>query len=432
MLGLFACIGILVGGCIGSAIFSLSGQTILYAGPASILSWIIAAFILALYGMQVCELAVRYPESGGVFVFPEKAIGGKKGAFWGFISAWGYIVSNFIAVSFSAIYVSVFLGQGFPVLEKYQVVLAVSAVALCLILNLVKITDAGKFNSVLVLALVVAMVVYVGFSLFGGGFDISNFENFFTTGMGTKGMFKSIPVASVAYGACLSISYMVSEVKNPNKTIPRSLLIGLGIVMILYTLMLVATIGTFDYDLFEQMPFLVYVPQFGSILFGGLSAYPWMAKVVALAAFVALITTMLVLMALTSRAIQAVSKSGLLPSFLKKENKNKVPLYATILCAVFSALLSCRPDWTETLVGLGSLFSVFSMVITCSSLIISRRKTKLKEEQYKAPLGNFAPVFTVIAMSLCYIIGSISKQVVIFTLIIYALALITYFTRRKK
>lgn len=101
-LGLVACIAILTGGCIGSAIFSLSGMTMYYAGPAAIITWIVAAIILGCYGVQVAELSVRYPHSGGVYVFPAKSLG----KFWGYLAAWGYIISNFIAVAFSAIYVA--------------------------------------------------------------------------------------------------------------------------------------------------------------------------------------------------------------------------------------------------------------------------------------------------------------------------------------
>ena len=155
-LGLTACVGIVVGGCIGSAIFSLSGLTMYYAGASSIISWILSGIILCMYGMQVCELAVRYPKSGGIFVFPQKVFGEKnqkRGDFWGFVSAWGYIVSNFIAIAFSAIYVATYLGVSFESLASLQVPLAIVSVAICMVLNLMRITDAGKFNNLLVVAL---------------------------------------------------------------------------------------------------------------------------------------------------------------------------------------------------------------------------------------------------------------------------------------
>lgn len=441
-LGLLPCIAIIVGGCIGSAIFSLSGQTIFYAGPAAIVSWVVAGLILALYGMQVCELAVRYPQSGGIFVFPQKAFGGKKGDFWGFVSAWGYIISNVIAIAFSAITIGNFMGNGFSALggNGWKIAMAVIGTFICVGLNLMKITDAGKFNNVLVGGLIIAMLIFGCYAFFGkrpdgtAAFTAAYFQNFFSTGMGVKGMFRAIPVASCAYGACVAISFMVSEVKDPNRTIPRSLLIGLIVVIALYLVMVIATVGTCGYFLFATpgLEFLQFAPQFGSILMDGLVAYPWLAKLIALTALVALLTTMLVVMALNARAIQAVAASGYMPKSFAKENKNGVPAIATIVCGIPAALLCLQPDWVSTLVGLGAFFSVVSMAITCISLIVARKKTTLAAEEYHCPGGNATPIATIVVLGACYLIGSVTGAVALFTVIIYAIGLAIYAVASKK
>lgn len=444
-LGLLPCIGIIVGGCIGSAIFSLSGQTIAMAGPASIVSWAIAALVLALYGMQVCELAVRYPQSGGIFVFPQKAISGRQGNFWALISAWGYIVSNIIAVAFSAVTIGNFMTYGFGLTADplftflginftWTVVLALLATIFCIILNLMKITDAGKFNNLLVGALVVAMLIFIGFAFFGkrpdgtAAFTGAYFQNFFSTGMGVKGMFRAIPIAAVAYGSCVAISFMVGEVKNPNKTIPASLSIGLIIVMVLYLLMVTATVATCGFFLFEAAPFLQFAPQFGSILMDALVAYPWLAKLIALAALVALVTTMLVVLALNARAMQAVAGSKYLPKCFASENKNNVPGVATWVCGGIALLLCLCPAYTNSvLVNVGALFNVVSMAITCVALMIARKKTTLSADQYRAPLGNFAPIFTIVVLTVCYVIGGITTGAIITTVIVYAVAVADFY-----
>lgn len=449
-LNLGTCIGIIVGGCIGSAIFSLSGQTIVYAGPAAIISWIIAAAIQALYGMQVCELAIRYPRSGGVFVFPQKAIGGRKGDFVGFISAWGSIFCNTIAVAFSAISIGNFMVPAFgldaPVFTigsfqmTWTILLAVIAVVLCAVFNFRKITTAGTFNSILVCGMTIAMLIFVGLSFFGKrpdgtpSFTAAYFSDFFTTGMGIQGMFRAVPIAAIAYGACVSISFMVEDVKNPEKTVPASLTIGMTVVMILYTLMIVATIGTCGYFMFKTpgLEFIELAPQFGSAM-DGLAAYPWITKLIALTALVALTTTILIVLAQNARTVKAVADSGYFPGFLSKENKNGIPLYATIVIAVIAIILSLRPDWTNVLVGLGALFNVVTTVITILSLIISRKKTALPEGQYKAPFGNTASIIIIIVLAVCYLIGSIDRNVVFFTIAAYitAIAIFTIVSKKR-
>lgn len=432
-LGLLSCIGIIVGGCIGSAIFSLSGQTIIFAGPGALVSWAVAAVILAFYGMQVCELAVRYPQSGGIFVFPQKAIGSKAGDFWGFFSAWGYIVSNFIAVAFSAITIGNFMGNAFPALggQTNLIIMAVAGVVLCLVLNLLRFSDAAKFNYILVVLLSIALLIFTMFAVFGKrpdsspAFAVENFSNFFSTGMGVKGIFRAIPVASVAYGACVSISFMVGEVKNPDRTIPRSLLIGLVIVMLLYLMTIAATVATCSYGMYTAFPFLEFAPQFGCVM-DGLVLYPWLSKLIAIAALIALITTILVLMALNARAIQAVSMSGYLPKVFSKSSSNGVPAQATVLNAFVSVLLCLFPQLTQTFVELGAFFSVISMVITCLSLVIARKKQGSDSVAYKCPGGIVTPIATIIILGACYLIGSISVRAALFTVVIYVFGIAVF------
>ena len=129
-LGLLSATTMLIGGMIGSAIFSLSGLTMAVAGPASVLSWLIAALVMLLYGMIISELASIFPRSGGLYIFPAKAFGGKAGQIWGWLSCWGGCITNCIAVAFSAIYVSTYLGVSIPALNNLQVPLAVGSVAL--------------------------------------------------------------------------------------------------------------------------------------------------------------------------------------------------------------------------------------------------------------------------------------------------------------
>ena len=149
-IGLVSCVTMIAGGMIGSAIFSLSGMTMYNAGASAIVSWAIAAVIMLIYGLVCAELSTIFPKSGGVFVFPSKALGKKPrtGALWGWISTWGYINANIVAVAFAAIYVGTYLGAGFSLPGGMQIPLALIAIALCLVLNLIKFSTAGKLNNI--------------------------------------------------------------------------------------------------------------------------------------------------------------------------------------------------------------------------------------------------------------------------------------------
>ena len=437
-LGLVPCIALVAGGCIGSAIFSLSGMTMYYAGPAAIISWLISALIMGFYGMHVAELSVRFPKSGGTFVYPQKAFGGSKGELLGFISAWGYIVSNIIAVAFSAIYVGTYLSAGFSAItDKMQIPLALIATAFCIVLNLLKITDAGRFNNILVGGLALTMIIYGCVAIFGGTFNSANFVPFMTQGIkGATGWITAIPVASVAYGSCIALAFMVEDIENPNKTIPKAIITGLIIVTCLYMLLIVGTLGNLNVGILmdDSNAFFRYVPIFAALWTSALGKYTFLAPLVSIAALLALVTTMLVLLAICSRNLQAIAQAGYFPKKLGENSSNGVPAAATIVVGIFCLLLCLKPDWTEILVGLGALFSVITIVITVAALLKARQDTKLSADQYQAPGGHILPWLTILVLTLCYIPDIIagSWKLLGFTVLIYAIGFVIYYIGSSK
>lgn len=410
-LGLVACVTMIVGGMIGSAIFSLSGLTIYYAGPAAIISWIIAAIVLLMYGLQIAELATIFPKSGGVFVFPAKSLGKteKQGKIWGWISTWGYINANIVGIAFAAIYVATYLSVGFPIFKGLQIPLAIAACLFCCILNIGKISAAGKLNTILVMLLASTMVVFIVVGLFGKTWDASLITPFFTQGSkGTTGFITAIPNAMVAYGSIVAIAFMVSEVKNPNKNVPKSICIAMGIVIVLYVMIILTTLGLVTSGFLQENPGMRFIPLYAAA-FTKLSAFPWLAKVISISAVLALLTTMNVLIAITSRALVAIGDGGMLPKSLAKINsKTGTPIIATIVVTIGSIIISCFPQFTATIVNIGSLFAAITISINCVSLIVARKRNKYIEGNYRAPGGSALPVITLVIIVLSYLPGIIN------------------------
>ncbi len=433
---LFPAVTMIAGGMIGSAIFSLSGLTMWQAGPSAILTWIIAALIMLAYGLVCAELSTRFPKSGGVFVFPKKALGKteKEGRLWGWIAVWGYINANIVAVSFAAIYVGTYLSVGFPALANLQVPLAIASVVLVFAMNIMKMSSLGKLNNVLVAGIVVTMLIYI-FTAFGtGAWDASLMTPFFGQGSsGTMGFISSVPTAMVGYGSIVSVSFMVQEIKNPNRTVPKAVLIAMTLVCVLYVGMVAATLGMVSADFLNENPGMRYIPMFAAA-FTKLSAYPWMTKVISISALLALLTTMLVVMSLTARAMKAVSDDKLFPEAVGKTSKNGQPVVALAIVAVLSGIIACFPGFTQTLVNLGALFAIVVNIMANISLIAARKKYELPEGAFRAPLGNALPIFALVAILICNLsdIFSGNVQVYAFTIGWYIIGLIYYKIRTKK
>jgi len=429
-LGLLSCVTMIVGGMIGSAIFSLSGLTMFVAGPSAIVSWAIAATIMLIYGLCIAELATIFPKSGGVFVFPSKALGKteKTGTLWGWISTWGYINANIVAVAFAAIYVATYLGAGFEIFNGMQVPLAIIAIVFCFLLNSLHISVAGKVNNLLVLGLLVSLVIFICVAMFGGEWDFEMLTPFFSQGTGAStGFLSAVPTAMVGYGSIVAIAFMVSEVKNPNKNVPKSIMIAMTIVVIVYGLIILATTGLVSAEFLEDNPGLRFIPLYAAC-FTKLMAYPWLAKVVSIAAVLALLTTMLVVLALTGRAIQASAQKKILPKIFAENGKTGTPIFATIVVAACSMIVACFPAFTQQIVGFGALFAAVTISINIVSLLVARKKNPHIAGNFKAPGGKLLPIIALIFIIICYIPDVLNGGWIIWTYSIawYAVGLIVY------
>ena len=431
-LGLTACIAMLAGGCIGSSIFSLSGMTMYYAGPAAILSWIIAAALCGSYGLQAAELSIRYPKSGGVYTFPARAINPKIG----FVTAWGYLVSNTIAVAFAAIYVGTYLGVGWSFLGNLQIPLAILATLLCAWLCLNKISTAGKINNILVGVLIVTMLTYIIIAFTHPNFSWDNFSNFFGQGVkGTTGWIEAVPNAMTGFGSIVAVAFLVGQVENPKKNVPTATVVALGLVVCLYVLMIVSTMGHVTAQFLIDNPGMRFIPMFAAA-FTSMSNVVWLPKLISIAAFIALVTTMLVVLNLTANAMKSMADDGMLPATFTKLNKADSPAPAIIVVTVVSCILSCFPSATELLVNLGSLFAAVNVSMVIIAAVFARKKTTLEADAFVAPGGNIVSIITVVLILCTYIPKFFSGDVTmwVFTIVLYVIGavIMMYFEKKNK
>lgn len=369
-----SCVLLIIGACVGSAIFSISGITIEQAGPSAILSWLLSAAIFGLYGFIITKLALQYPRSGGVFVFPRRAIGGRMGRFVGYLSAWGYIISNLIAIAFSAIYLGRYLLAGFPELSfvsQWPIIFLIISV----IILLLKPSLSNSIQNIVIFCMIAFILFYSIIAFMGDGFDVQNFKNFFTAGSkGRTGFISAIPLAMVAYGGSVVVAFLASEVKNPQKTLSRSLMLGLTAVAGIYICLLVAVIGTLPLAELRSNEDLLYIPVFATISNGGLGKFPWLVQVVSLCGTLALFTTILALLRINARAFQMMAAEGLFPRVFLRENRGNEPWVSIVTMSVIAAILCLIPRQTELMITLGAVLNIITMTISCIALMFSKEK----------------------------------------------------------
>jgi len=409
-IGLLDTVMILVGGMIGSAIFSLSGLTISGAGPSAIISWIIGGAILLCYGLQCAELGTIFPTSGGIYTFPEKTLGkterGSRAL--GFLSMWTYIFGCIGGGAFSCTYVATYLGVGFPFFADKVVLVAIIAAILCGVANIVNFAITGKANTALTVLLLVTLVTFIVAAFTSGQWDASNFTPFFTQGSdGSRGFLTQVPTAMLAYGSIVAAAFMVGEIKDAEKTMPKAMLIAIIVVISFYLLVLISTIGLVTAAYLHENPGMTYIPLYAAA-FTKLYTIPWITKLISISATLALITTILVGLGLAVRGVAAAAEDGTFPKLLAKRNKQGVAFVSVILVTAVIAVICAFPAITNIVVNFGALCNATSVVLISLSFIKSRTKFAGKAT-FKAPFGKVVSIIVVAILVFVYLQGALSN-----------------------
>lgn len=252
-LGPWAAAAIVVGTMIGTGIFIKPASMAQAAGTVGLvtLAWIIGGVLSLLGALAVAELGAAIPEAGGTYAYMNRAYG----PVWGFVFGWTYsIIGAPTSVATIAAGLLQFASFLFPVVATPLYVfhfhslfthglstfaftwaqpLAVVAIALITIVNYFGVKLGGQVQVVLTIIKIAAVVaiIFIGF-LFGKG-TVANFHSGGTSlaHMGiAAGLLTAVASALWAYDGWINLTFVGSEIKNPERNIPLSLIVGVFVV----------------------------------------------------------------------------------------------------------------------------------------------------------------------------------------------------------
>jgi basic amino acid/polyamine antiporter, APA family len=405
-----------LGVMIGAGIFRLSGdQAATTAGPAVIVSFVIAAFVCLLAAFA--ELSSTIPAAGSVYTFSYVAMG----EVWAWAVGWALILELLVAAALVARVWATYLVatiDGFDVdtpawlVEHSQVDAGTNWVAFAMLLVLTLLVVTGTKLSARVLSVVVVAKIAVILFIIAVGaryIDSANYTPFvpdhqeggdadasvLETLLGSSGSFGWLGVFSAA--AVIAFSYIgfdliatsAEDAHEPRKSIPRSIMISLGLVTVMYVAMAAVLVGIRPYaELGTGAPVSDALDAAGA---------GWAVDVVNVGAVLALTTVVMVVLIAQSRVLFAMGRDGLLPSTLGRVTTSfSAPSAAALLAGGTAGVLSL---WSE-LVDLEQLLVIgaLSSFLVCSIAVIVLRRTRPDLERgYRAPLVPLLPALSTLA-----------------------------------
>lgn len=425
-LGPWNLISLGIGCIIGAGLFSITGIAAAEnAGPAIVLSFIIAAIGCAFAALCYSELATMIPVSGSAYTYAFVTMGELIAWMIGWTLVLEYAIgAATVSISWSAYVVSFLNSMGvYPPAEllasPWQPVRledgshvygminlpAVLIIGLVSTILIVGIKESALFNAAIVIAKVSVVIVFIGVGFFY--INLDNYHPFIPENTGTFGEFgwsgimRASGVVFFAYIGFDAVSTAAQETKNPSKAVPWGIMGSLFICTILYILFAFVMTGLVNYkDLKVAAPVALAIDQ---------TPFSWLQGLIKLAIIAGFTSVMLVLLLGQSRIFYAMSRDGLLPRvFSDLHPKFKTPWRCNLILMIFAGLFGAFAPLS--VVGhMTSIGTLLAFVIVCAGVMVLRYTHPDWHRPFKVswvPVVPILGIITCLAMMVSLEIGT--------------------------
>jgi APA family basic amino acid/polyamine antiporter len=421
--GLFGAASVGIANIIGAGIFVVSGVAAGLAGPSVILSFLIAGLIAMMTALSSAELASFITETGASYAFTKRAFGKFPGFLVGWFKYFDYVAgAAAVSVGFAA-----YLTELFGFSGALPLILAATGLPIFFtILNLIGVRESTYATSIMVIIKIFALVLIamIGGYFLTQYFDLGHFVPFFPNGI--NGTFNGAAIIFFAFLGFNTVAMMSEETKNPERTIPKALMLAFAVTFVFYMVIAFLEIGVLNWQIL------------------GISASPLEDLAAAVSnnrifldfiAFSALIATGSVVLSSIiggTRASYAMGRDRVLPRQFDKVSKRfGTPYFSIILGGLLIVILSGiffnDIDTIASIVNFGSLFTYLFVHLS----LLKLRKSEPKAKRiFRVPLYPLIPVFG--AASCLLLMYYLSDNAKIASAIWFATGLVLFFLVRRK
>ena len=416
-----------VGSIIGSGIFVILGVAIPKAGPAVLLSFVLAGFAALLSALSYAELASTIPASGSSYSYAYVTLGE--------ITAWvvGWMLMLEYGVSVAAVsvgwgeYLNAFLSSfGVSIPTQFSNppgeggifnIPALIVVFSCAFLLIRGASESARVNSIMVL-LKIGILIFFSIVAFSA-FDRSNLTPFLPLGL--LGVTAAAGQVFFSYIGFDAASTAGEEAKNPRKDLPFAIIGSLVIVTALYLIVSLAALGARNWQSDQNTGSEAILASIANQAVHGV----WAGDLIALGAIISIFSVVLVTLYGQTRILFAMGRDGLLPKVFTRVNPHsQTPVTNTIivgaLIAIPAALVSLGQLAEATSIGTLGAFAIVNV-----GVIILRKRHPELPRGFRTPLFPLLPI-AAIALIVVIVAGLEPVTWVVFVAWM-AVGLIVYF-----
>lgn len=388
-LGLWSALALVVGTVIGSGIFFKQASVLDSAGSSTtaLLAWVVGGLITLTAGLTIAEIGAQLPYTGGLYVYMEKIYG----RIWGFLSGWMQIIVYGPAIIASlAGYLAVLLVSFFGLSNAWHVPLALAAMILIGGLNMFENRYGAAFAIITTCCKLLPVAAIIIFGLFYGhqgalGQTVAGAH-------ASAGNFGVAVLATLfAYDGWILIANLGGEIKNPQKILPKAIVMGLLFVLVVYSVV--------SFGVFKGLPAALIhklgdntTPYLATQAFGTIGG-----RLLNIGVIISIIGCMNGKIMTFPRIMYAMAKRNDLP-FSKKLSyvnpKTHEPMVATVVIIAIASLMVgfFNADYLSDL----CIFTVYCFYVAAFIGVFLLRKRMPGPRPFSTPLFPLTPIIAIV------------------------------------
>lgn len=402
---------------IGAGSFSSLGEAVFKGGPGVVVLFIITGIACAFTAFCYSEFASRIPVAGSAYTYSYASFGELFAWIIGWALIMEYSIGNiYVAFSWSDYFTSFLHKIGLhipdyltcsykeaqkavaggssnaelinawnsaPMLGNLRIIFDLPAICINLLITYLVfrgIKESRNFSNAMVIlkmAIVLLVIIVGGSMIFSNNLSFNwnpantaGEHSFMPNGFG--GVMTAVSGVFFAYIGFDAVSVLAEESKNPQRDLPKGMILSLVICTIVYILLSLVLTGAVDYKKFENVgdP-LAFIFEAGNL------DLTWMQLVVSICAVVAMTSVLLVFQMGQPRIWMSMSRDGLLPpAFQRIHHKFKTPSFATIVTGLLVGVPILFTDKSFVL-DFTSIATLFAFVLVCGGVLLIPRKEKI-------------------------------------------------------
>ncbi|AIG25398.1 amino acid permease [Brevibacillus laterosporus] len=417
-----------IGAVLGTGVMVLTGIVAARdAGPAVILSFMIAALVCGFAAFCYSEFASTIPVSGSAYTYTYATLGEFVAHLmgWTLLSVY-FLTTSAVAVGWSAYFNNLLTGFGWGLPEQLVStpmsggIINLPAVIIVLLITFVLsrgTKESKKFNNFMVLVKLLVILLFIAVGVFY--VKPENWNPFLPYGV--EGVFAGAAAVFFAFLGFDAVSTSAEECKNPQKALPVGIISSLVVCTILYVIVCLIMTGITSYKNLDVPEAMAYVLE--------IVGQDTVAGIVAVGAVIGIMAVIFAYVFAGTRVIFAMSRDGLLPKRFSSVNKTDTPVFSTWLTGLLSGGIAGFVEIKE-LSNLANIGALLTFAMVALSVIVLRKTHPNLERGFKVPLVPFIPILTMVFCA--FLMINLPGATWMYFAIWVAIGTVVYFVYSKK